>query len=70
MLDEKDNDFERLAAETEEQISADEELLLDELGIYGESRRRFLGQVSAAGIGSLGCSNQLLGRPVSTILPC
>ena len=53
MLDEQNNDFEELTAETDEKMSADEELLLDELGIYGESRRRFLGQVSAAGIGAL-----------------
>lgn len=34
-------------------ISADEEKLLDDLGIFGESRRRFLGQVSSAGLGVL-----------------
>ncbi len=33
----------------EETLTPDEESLLDELGIHGESRRRFLGQVSAAG---------------------
>jgi xanthine dehydrogenase YagT iron-sulfur-binding subunit len=33
----------------EEALTADEESLLDELGLHGESRRRFLGQVSAAG---------------------
>jgi xanthine dehydrogenase YagT iron-sulfur-binding subunit len=32
----------------EQQMQADEERLLDELGIFGESRRRFLGQASAA----------------------
>lgn len=32
-----------------EELTADEEKLLDELGLEGESRRRFLGQVSAAG---------------------
>lgn len=32
-----------------EGLSADEEKLLDELGIHGESRRRFLGQFGAAG---------------------
>ena len=32
----------------EDQMRSDEELLLDELGIFRESRRRFLGQASAA----------------------
>ncbi|REJ77532.1 MAG: ferredoxin [Acidobacteria bacterium] len=32
-----------------EELSEDEERLLDELGITGESRRRFLGQVGVAG---------------------
>lgn len=34
-------------------ISKDEEALLDELGIFGESRRKFLGQSSAAGLSLL-----------------
>jgi xanthine dehydrogenase YagT iron-sulfur-binding subunit len=34
-------------------LSPDEEKLLDELGLYGESRRKFLGQVGAAGFGAL-----------------
>lgn len=34
-------------------MTADEERLLDELGIFGESRRRFLGQASAVGIAAL-----------------
>ncbi len=37
----------------EMQSSADEEQLLDELGIFGESRRQFLGQISAAGLSVL-----------------
>ena len=37
----------------EMQNSADEERLLNELGLFGESRRRFLGQVSAAGLSVL-----------------
>ncbi|MEZ5427148.1 MAG: 2Fe-2S iron-sulfur cluster-binding protein [Pyrinomonadaceae bacterium] len=37
----------------ERRITEDEEKLLDELGIFGESRRRFLGQVSAAGLSVL-----------------
>ncbi len=36
-----------------EQMTIDEEKLLDDLGIHGESRRRFLGQVSAAGLSVL-----------------
>lgn len=36
-----------------EELTADEEKLLDELGIFGESRRKFLGQVGAAGFGML-----------------
>lgn len=36
-----------LADQSEDQMLADEERLLDELGIFGESRRRFLGQASA-----------------------
>ena len=35
------------------EITADEERLLDELGIFGESRRRFLGQASAAGLAAV-----------------
>lgn len=42
-----------LLAETEQKISEDEEKLLDELGIFGESRRKFLGQVSTVGLGVL-----------------
>ncbi len=36
-----------------EELTEDEEKLLDELGLYGESRRKFLGQVGAAGFGML-----------------
>jgi xanthine dehydrogenase YagT iron-sulfur-binding subunit len=36
-----------------EELTEDEERLLDELGLYGESRRKFLGQVGAAGLGLL-----------------
>jgi xanthine dehydrogenase YagT iron-sulfur-binding subunit len=39
--------------QVEAQMSADEEKLLDDLGIYGDSRRRFLGQLSAAGLSVL-----------------
>lgn len=34
-------------------LTVDEEKLLDELGIFGESRRKFLGQVSTAGLSVL-----------------
>jgi len=34
-------------------MQADEEQLLDELGIFGDSRRRFLGQMAGVGIGAL-----------------
>ena len=34
---------------SEQTMEADEERLLDELGIFGDSRRQFLGQMSAAG---------------------
>jgi xanthine dehydrogenase YagT iron-sulfur-binding subunit len=37
----------------EERMLADEERLLDELGIFGESRRKFLGQSAAVGLGAL-----------------
>jgi xanthine dehydrogenase YagT iron-sulfur-binding subunit len=36
-----------------EKMSEDEERLLDELGIFGESRRKFLGHASAVGVGAL-----------------
>ena len=36
-----------------EELTEDEEKLLNELGLYGESRRKFLGQVGAAGFGIL-----------------
>ena len=45
----KENDHSSI----EEQMSADEESLLDGLSIFGESRRKFLGQLSAAGLSLL-----------------
>lgn len=47
------NDFEIIQENEDQKMSADEELLLDELGIPGKSRRRFLGQISAAGLSIL-----------------
>ena len=40
-------------AVAEEQMTSDEERLLDELGVFGESRRKFLGQSAAVGLGAL-----------------
>jgi xanthine dehydrogenase YagT iron-sulfur-binding subunit len=45
------------------QMEADEERLLDELGLFGESRRQFLGQIAASGLGVLAVQ-QLAGRAV------
>ncbi len=53
MTNKQEKEFELLMETQERQTSADEERLLDELGIFGESRRRFLGQVSAAGVSVL-----------------
>lgn len=39
--------------DVENRITEDEEQLLDELGLVGESRRQFLGQVSGAALGVL-----------------
>ena len=39
--------------DAEQQMTADEEALLDELGIFGDSRRKFLGQLGGAGLGAL-----------------
>ena len=44
-------DFRLNENDSAEETSPDEEKLLDELGIFGESRRRFLGQNIAAGLG-------------------
>ena len=37
----------------DEKLTEDEERLLDELGIFGESRRRFLGQAAGVGLGAI-----------------
>lgn len=37
----------------DQKLSVDEKALLDELGIFGESRRKFIGQTSAAGLSLL-----------------
>jgi Aerobic-type carbon monoxide dehydrogenase, small subunit CoxS/CutS homologs len=42
-----------LSKNPEDQMQSDEERLLDELGIFGESRRKFLGQASATAFGIL-----------------
>ena len=46
-------EVESLMENEDRQMSADEEQLLNELGVFGEARRRFLGQVSAAGLSVL-----------------
>jgi xanthine dehydrogenase YagT iron-sulfur-binding subunit len=51
MIDEHaDNE---LTEHLDQLTTADEERLLDELGIFGDSRRKFLGQISSAGITAL-----------------
>ncbi len=40
-----------LNGDDSQELSADEEKLLDELGLFGESRRQFLGQGIAGGLG-------------------
>jgi xanthine dehydrogenase YagT iron-sulfur-binding subunit len=49
----KENDDNVPPESLAEKLQADEEALLDELGIFGESRRKFLGQASAAGFAAL-----------------
>jgi xanthine dehydrogenase YagT iron-sulfur-binding subunit len=39
------------AEENDSQLNTDEEQLLDELGLFGESRRKFIGQTFAGGLG-------------------
>ncbi|MEP6900374.1 MAG: 2Fe-2S iron-sulfur cluster-binding protein [Actinomycetota bacterium] len=51
-MSDKLKDFE-LLAEEDQRILIDEEQLLDELGIFGESRRKFLGQATATGLSVL-----------------
>ena len=53
MSDKHTDEIAELLAGTDQKITEDEEKLLDELGIFGESRRKFLGQASAAGLGIL-----------------
>ena len=45
----------------DEQMTDDEARILDELGLFGESRRQFLGQMSATGVGIL-AMQALVGR--------
>jgi xanthine dehydrogenase YagT iron-sulfur-binding subunit len=51
-MSDKFEDVESLA-QTDQRILDDEEQLLDELGIFGESRRKFLGQATATGLSVL-----------------
>lgn len=55
-----DNDLELADGADSDEISPDEESLLDELGIFGESRRQFLGQGVVGGIGAF--AFQLLAK--------
>lgn len=51
---------------------AEEALLLDELGLFGESRRLFLAQMSAAGLGLLtlqALPDEALAAPMGTLSP-
>jgi hypothetical protein len=48
--DQERQDFALIASDA--QLSADEEKLLDELGIHGTTRREFLGQCMAAVVGT------------------
>ncbi|WP_051908103.1 2Fe-2S iron-sulfur cluster-binding protein [Flavimarina sp. Hel_I_48] len=51
MKEYKDNMNKELQADEQElQLSADEKSIFDQLGIFGKSRRRFLGQSSVAGL--------------------
>jgi xanthine dehydrogenase YagT iron-sulfur-binding subunit len=52
-MKEKEFETEEWVDDSESKMNIDEEKLLDELGIFGDSRRRFLGQVSAAGLSVL-----------------
>jgi xanthine dehydrogenase YagT iron-sulfur-binding subunit len=47
----------------EDQMTKDEARILDELGIFGDSRRKFLGQMSAAG-GAILAAQMLNGQPI------
>ena len=52
MTDRQTEEIAEFAAETDQQITIDEEKLLDDLGIFGEARRKFLGQAATLGIGA------------------
>jgi xanthine dehydrogenase YagT iron-sulfur-binding subunit len=50
-MDDKQLEKSSELSENDSQTSADEEKLLDELGLYGEARRQFLGRSVAGGLG-------------------
>jgi xanthine dehydrogenase YagT iron-sulfur-binding subunit len=52
MTDKQTNEIVEFSAETDQQITEDEEKLLDDLGIFGEARRKFLGQAATLGLGA------------------
>ena len=51
-----------------DRMEADEEALLDEIGIFGESRRQFLGQMTVAG-GAILASQMLNGQQIFALTP-
>ena len=63
MKDEREETKSDSSRNSERKMEADEERLLDELGLHGESRRQFLGQVAASGLGILAVQ-QLAGQNV------
>ena len=50
-MDDKQEQIDPATNATDSPISADEEKLLDELGLFGDARRKFLGQTIAGGLG-------------------
>lgn len=60
MNERRKEDFDITGNDSPAEISPDEEKLLDELGIFGESRRKFLGQSLAVGLGAFAL--QLLAK--------
>ncbi|MEH6657174.1 2Fe-2S iron-sulfur cluster-binding protein [Leeuwenhoekiella marinoflava] len=55
-----------------EKLTEDEEQILNQLGLFGDSRRRFLGKVSAAGVSVMASSyftSELFGNTTNADLP-
>jgi xanthine dehydrogenase YagT iron-sulfur-binding subunit len=67
-----DDDQERLdfaLTENDVQLSADEEKLLDELGVFGATRREFLGQCMAAVLGTFAYQLLTTERSLAALVP-